>query len=108
MGLLVMLWESCETTSTSEYRLSIEGVYLYKTTAGESDARTNLSEEKAEDFADGLVESGNYKLNEKAVAKIEELAEAKDKELEGDIHHDSFRSCNFKSINGVIKSIDIS
>ncbi len=45
-------------------------VFLNRTSAGESDARTNIATEKANDFAGKLVEDGGYKLNEKALAKI--------------------------------------
>ena len=45
-------------------------VFLDKTSAGESDARTNIADEKADDFARKLAEDGGYKLSEKALAKI--------------------------------------
>lgn len=45
-------------------------VFLNRTSAGESDARTNIATEKANDFAVKLAEDGGYKLNEKALAKI--------------------------------------
>ncbi len=45
-------------------------VYLAKTSEGESDARSTIADEKADDFAHELAESGNYKLNEKALAKV--------------------------------------
>lgn len=52
----------------------MEGIYLAvfldRTSAGESDARTNISQEKADDFAKGIAESGNYKLSERALGKV--------------------------------------
>ena len=52
----------------------MEGIYLAvfldRTSAGESNARTNVANDKADDFARGLAEDGGYKLNEKALAKI--------------------------------------
>lgn len=45
-------------------------VFLDRVSAGESNARTNIADEKADDFAHKLAEDGGYKLNEKAVSKI--------------------------------------
>lgn len=52
----------------------MEGIYLAvfldRISSGESDARTNIADEKADDFARKLAEDGGYKLSEKAVSKI--------------------------------------
>ena len=45
-------------------------VFLYRTTEGESDARTSYADEATDEWAHKLAEDGGYQLSASALAKI--------------------------------------